>query len=86
MKKPMSCNKNREEPLACLSVMLLGCDFVGKYTNTKIYKSPFSIHANVFFLQHRLMCICLVFGPNSDFVGEYTNTHYKMTRILFVYL
>jgi hypothetical protein len=27
-----------------------------------------------------------LFGPKSGFVGEYTNTHYKMTRILFVYL
>jgi hypothetical protein len=36
------------------------------------------------FLQHRLKCICFV--SKSGFVGEFTNTHYKMTRILFVYL
>ena len=27
-----------------------------------------------------------LFCPKSDFFGENTNTHYKMTRILFVYL
>ena len=27
-----------------------------------------------------------LFGPKSDFFREYIDTHYKMTRILFVFL
>ena len=27
-----------------------------------------------------------LFCPKIDFLDEYTDTHYKMTRILFVYL
>ena len=64
-------------PLGC------DCDFFSSHTNTQIYKSLFSISANVIYLQHHLMCIYFL---QKVFYCEYTNTHYKKTRILFVYL
>ena len=60
---------------------VLGCGFVGEYTNTQIYKSLFSVSANVFPFAHRLKCICfvqkVVLLANSKIYIT------KMTRILF---
>jgi len=57
-----------------VAIMNLGCDFVG------INKSL----CECFFL--RTPAYVYLFCSKSGFVGEFTNTHYKMTRILFVYL
>ena len=57
------------------------CWWIQKYTNKQI--SVFRL-CECFFL--RTPSYVYLFCPKSGFVGEYTNTHYKMTRILFVYL
>ncbi len=52
-------------------LIVLGCDFVGEYTNTQIiyYKSPFSVSANVFSFNAILSVFVL---SESGFVGEFT--------------
>ncbi len=60
------------------AVILLLNTQIHKYTNLRF---P-SLQMFFFFI----LSYVYLFGPKSGFVGKYTNTHYKMTRILFVYL
>ncbi len=59
------------------------------HTDTKIYKSLFSISANVFYLQHRLMCICFVrkvfFLVNTKiYIRKWPEFHLCVCKFLFV--
>ena len=60
------------------AVILLARTHIHKFTND-CFPSLW-----MFFTFNTILCVFV--WSEKCFFGEYTNTHYKMTRILFVYL